>query len=491
VVTPEAHVNDSRLLDLVRPANWVNPRPKRRYNLVVIGAGAGGLVSAAVAAGLGAQVALVESNLLGGDCLNVGCVPSKALLQAARVAASARRGAEFGVNVKEVDVDFSAVMERMRRLRADIARSDSAQRFTALGVDVFLGRGEFTGRNALRVEGETLTFARAILATGSRPHIPAIPGLSAAPYLTNESIFDLTRLPKRLGVLGAGPVGMELAQAFQRFGSQVTVIDRGTVLRGADPDAARVVVRSLQRDGVVFEHCDEVRAVRGTGVVLRERGGERGLDFDALLVATGRKPTVHGLGLDVAGIAFDEEAGIKVNGRLRTTNPAIYAIGDVASRRRFTHLSDFMARMAVRNALFFGRRRASTLLVPSVTYTDPEIAHVGADGGGEEVSTVTRELKDVDRAILGGDTEGFVKIHVRKGSDTILGATIVSSHAGDLIGEISVAMQAGMGLSKLAEVMHPYPTTADAIRQCGDLYNRTRLTPALQAVFRRLMTWRR
>ena len=484
----------------------MDPTPKPTYNLVVIGAGSGGLVSAAGAAGVGARVALIESHLLGGDCLNVGCVPSKALLRCAKAAAAVRDAAAFGVKVTgQVSVDFGFVMERMRRIRAGIAPNDSAKRFTEqLGVDVFLGRGRFTGKNSIDVNGKTLTFAKAVVATGGTAAIPGIPGLKEAPYLTNATVFNLTKLPARLGIIGAGPIGMELAQAFQRFGSQVTVFSRSDkILEKEDTDAARIVETSLRRDGVTFAFHTKYKGVESRGgkppvtVVIEDGDGtERSLEFDALLVAAGRKPAVRGLGLEDAGVAYDERMGIEVNDKLQTTNPDVYAVGDVASKYQFTHMADFMARLVIRNALFFGRDKFSNFLIPWVTYTDPEVAHVGLyekdlQERNTEFATFTREFSDVDRGIVDGETEGFVKIHVKKGTDQILGATIVGSHAGDMISEITVAMQSGMGLGKLANVIHPYPTAAEAIRQCGDAYNRSRLTPTVKAIFRRLMSLKR
>ncbi|MDH3669965.1 MAG: FAD-containing oxidoreductase [Gammaproteobacteria bacterium] len=491
-----------KLLDCTHPKAWVNPTPKRKYNLVVIGAGTGGLVTAAGSAGLGARVALIESHLLGGDCLNVGCVPSKALLRCAKVAATVRNSVEFGLRIHgDVEVDFGTVMERMRRLRAGIAPHDSAKRFSEdLGVDVFIGKARFTGKDTVSIKSQTLTFAKAVVATGGTAAVPNIPGLSEAPYLTNATIFNLVSLPARLGVIGAGPIGLELAQAFRRFGSQVTVFSRsGKILPKEDPDAAKVVEESLRRDGVEFEfHADykRVESTDGESPVSVVLNGERRLDFDALLLAAGRKPTVKGLGLEAAGVEYDERTGVTVNDRLQTTNPDVFAVGDVASKYQFTHMADFMARIAIRNALFFGRDKCSKLLIPWATYTDPEIAHVGLyekdlRERNTKYATFKRELAEVDRAILEGETEGFVKIHVKKGTDEILGATIVGAHAGDMISEIAVAMQAGMGLGKLANVIHPYPTLAEAIRQCGDAYNRTRLTPTVKMMFNRLMTLQR
>jgi pyruvate/2-oxoglutarate dehydrogenase complex dihydrolipoamide dehydrogenase (E3) component len=492
-------------LDHLHPKKWVDPEPKPSYNLVVIGAGAGGLVSAAGAAGIGARVALIESHLLGGDCLTVGCVPSKLLLRSAKAAATVRNAAEFGVKISgDVTVDFGQVMERLRRLRAGIAPIDSARRFSEkLGVDVFIGKGRFTGKNQIEVNGKTLNFAKAVVATGGTAAVPNIPGLEQAPYLTNASVFNLTQLPERLGVIGAGPIGIELAQAFQRLGSRVTVFSRShQILPKEDPDAARIVENSLRRDGVTIAYNVTYEGVESRDrkppvtMMVADDSGKRTLEFDALLIAAGRKPAVKGLGLAAAGIEYDDRLGVKVNDRLQTTNPNVYAVGDVASRYQFTHMSDFGARLVIRNALFFGRDKFSNLIIPWATYTEPEVAHVGLyekdlEARQIEFLTFTREFADVDRGIVDGETDGFVKIHVKKGTDQILGATIVGRHAGDMISEITVAMQGGMGLGKLANVIHPYPTAAEAIRQCGDAYNRSRLTPTVKGIFNRLMAFKR
>jgi|GEM_PF-84553 len=499
--------HNTRFLDLLHPREWIDPEPKPVYNVVVIGAGAGGLVTAAGSAGVGARVALIEAHLMGGDCLTVGCVPSKALLRCAKAAAAVRHAGEFGVKIDgDVSVDFPFVMERMRRLRAQIAPVDSAERFASkLGVDVFIGKGRFNGKDQIEVNGKTLNFKKAVVATGGTAAIPPIPGLQESPYLTNASIFNLTELPQRLAVIGAGPIGLELAQAFQRFGSQVTVFSRSDViLPKEDPDAATLVGDALRADGVQFHYNARYKRVEGregggkhaVNMVLEEEGTERRLEFNALLIAAGRKPTVDGLGLDTAGIEYDARTGITVNDKMQTSNPNVFAVGDVASKYQFTHMSDFGARLVIRNALFFGRDKFSDFIVPWATYTDPEVAHVGLyekdlEERGIAYATITRHFDDVDRTIVDGETDGFVKIHVEKGKDRILGATIVGSHAGDMISEITVAMQAGMGLGKLASVIHPYPTAAEAIRQCGDAYNRGRLTPTVKTIFNRLMAIRR
>lgn len=494
--------HNQQLVGHVHPADWKNPEPAERYNLVVIGGGPAGLVTAVGAAGLGARVALVEKHLLGGDCLNVGCVPSKALIRAARVAHQVRNAGEFGVRVEgEVTVDFPAVMQRMRRLRADMAHHDAASRFQGLGVDVFLGEGSFTGRDTIEVGGAALRFHRACVATGARAALPPVPGLEDAGALTNESVFSLTELPPRLGVIGAGPIGCELAQSFARFGSQVTLFDMADqVLVREDPDAAKVVQEALVRDGIELALGAKLTGVERAGearVVVAEVGGEsRRFEVDQLLVAAGRRPNVEGLGLEAAGIEFDTRKGIQVNDYLQTTNPAVYGAGDVCFQYQFTHAADFLARTVIGNALFKTFGKASKLTIPWATYTDPEVAHVGlyekdAAAQGLEVSTFVQELASVDRAILDGETAGFVKVVTPKGKDTILGATIVASHAGDMIGEVAVAMAGGVGLKQLASVIHPYPTQAEAIRKVGDAFNRTRVSPFVKSVFGKWFAWNR
>lgn len=493
--------HNRRLQAQVHPSDWVNPTPSGRYNLVVIGGGTAGLVTAAGAAGLGAKVALIERHLLGGDCLNVGCVPSKALLRSARAAAAVREAGAFGVRVEgDATVDFPAVMTRLRRLRADLSPHDSAARFRELGVEVYLGDGRFTGADTIEVGGRTLHFARAAIATGARAAAPDIPGLASVPYLTNETVFSLTELPRRLAVIGAGPIGCELAQGFARFGAQVVLIESAAgILPREDREAAAVLRAALERDGVrILRDGRDLSVARGDGGIrwqLATAGREQEGIADALLVAVGRAPNVEGLGLEAAGVAYDRK-GVRVDERLRTTNPKIYACGDVCSRFKFTHAADFMARIVIQNALFGGRRRVSELVIPWCTYTAPEVAQVGltveqARADGIAIDTFTLPLDRVDRAILDGEENGFVRVHVRRGTDRIVGATVVAAHAGDLIGELSLAMTAKIGLRGIGAAIHPYPTQAEAIRKLGDLYGRTRLTPFVKRLFRGWLAWRR
>jgi pyruvate/2-oxoglutarate dehydrogenase complex dihydrolipoamide dehydrogenase (E3) component/uncharacterized membrane protein YdjX (TVP38/TMEM64 family) len=491
LVQPDDDANRT-LLSHVHPPEWTNPTPAGRYNLVVVGAGTAGLVSAAGGAGLGARVALVERHLLGGDCLNVGCVPSKGIIGAARIAALAREGAAFGVRTGAVDVDFPAVMARMRRLRASLAPIDGAPRFRDLGVDVYLGSARFTSPSTVEVDGRTLEFARAVIATGARAAAPPIPGLADVDYLTNETLFWLTELPRRLAVIGAGPIGCEMAQAFRRLGAEVTVLNADAhVLPREDADAAAIVERRLAAEGVRVLNAVAVTRVerRGGEVVLdyTRNGAAASVTADRVLVGAGRAPNVEGLGLEAAGVAYDRH-GVTVDDHLRTSNPRIYAAGDVCSRWQFTHTADAHARIVLTNALFLGRKKASALVVPWCTYTSPEVAHVGlyerdAAAQGVATDTITVPLHDVDRARLDGEDEGFLRVLLAKGTDRILGATLVAAHAGDMISEISVAMAGKMGLGALASVIHPYPTQAEVIKKAADAWNRTRLTPLVKRIF--------
>jgi pyruvate/2-oxoglutarate dehydrogenase complex dihydrolipoamide dehydrogenase (E3) component len=503
VSLPPDDLYNRALLERVAPAGWTNPIPKSRYDLVVVGGGTAGLVTAAGAAGLGAQVALIEQHLLGGDCLNFGCVPSKSLIAAGRAAASVRSAAAFGVHSEPARVDFGQVMERMRQVRAGLSVHDSAERFRSLGVDVYLGAGQFTGNDALQVADQTLRFRKAAICTGARAAVPAW-AIDSGPggtgelqsrIVTNETLFSLTELPPRLGIVGGGPIGCEMAQTFARLGSRVTLLDKEIrLLPRDDTDASALVLVALQQAGVDLRLGTQIHSVQSNeqevAVTSRSIGSEQRMDrFDILLVATGRRPNIEGLGLDQAGVDSNPH-GIVVDDHLRTTNPRIYAAGDVCSRYKFTHAADFLARIVIQNALFWGRAKASQLIIPWCTYTSPEVAHVGllpdeAAAQGVAIQTFTQPLAGVDRAVLDGETDGFVKIHVKAGTDQIVGATIIGAHAGEIISEVTLAMRHRLGLKGLAATIHPYPTQADALRKIGDQYNRTRLSPWVK----RLLGW--
>ena len=483
----------------VHPNDWVNPDPASRYNLVVVGAGTAGLVSALGSVGLGAKVALIEKDMMGGDCLNVGCVPSKALIRASRVAAEVRSADTYGVNVPDgVSVDFSKVMERMRRLRAGISENDSAHRLQGEGVDVFIGKGTFTGPDTIAVDDKTLRFSNAVIATGARAAAPPIAGLKEAGYLTNETVFSLTELPSRLVVIGAGPIGCELSQAFARFGSEVHLLEAGDqILIREDSDAAERVGAALVRDGVKIVAGCKIRAVSKHGadkLVELECGGERRvIATDEILVGVGRAPNVEGLGLEAAGVKFDPRKGVVVDDRLRTSNPKIFAAGDCCFQYKFTHTADALARIVIQNALFglpFMKKKASALTIPWCTYTDPEIAHVGyyekdARDRGFDVETINVELSDVDRAILDGQTAGFLKLHIDKRTSRILGGTLVAEHAGEMIGELALAITTRLKIGAIAETIHPYPTQGEVFKRAADAWNRKRLTPGVKNLFTR------
>jgi len=497
IAPDDAH--NRALVHNVHPLTWVNPTPGGRYNLVVLGAGTAGLVSAAGAASVGAKVALVERHLIGGDCLNFGCVPSKALLRAARAVHAVHQASAFGMRA-EAHVDFDLAMARVRRLRAGISHNDSVHRLAGLGVDVYFGDARFVGSDAVEVDGKRLEFSRAVIATGARAASPPVPGLSEAGFLTNETVFSLTELPRRLIVLGAGPIGCELAQAFRRLGSSVKVLSVGArLLPREDADAASVVAEQFEREGIHMALGVQIQSVeqrKTEKLVVFERAGEREeVAADEILVAVGRAPNVESLALGAARVAFDRD-GVKVDDRLRTTNRRIFAAGDICSAYKFTHAADAMARVVLQNALFFGRKKASSLVIPWCTYTDPEVAHVGlyedeAKQRGFNVRTLAIPLSEVDRAVLDEQTEGFARVHLDERNGRILGATMVASQAGEMIGEMALAMTAGLSIGTVAKTIHPYPTQTEAWKRLGDAWNRTRLTPRVRAILERILSFRR
>ena len=509
LVLPDDEYN-RMLVENVHPSTWVNPDPTGRYNIVVIGAGTAGLITAVVAAGLGAKVALIERHLMGGDCLNVGCVPSKGMIRAARAWSDLKHAEEFGLHIPSgVRYDFGAVMARMRKLRARISHNDSAHRYKLLGVDVYIGNARFADAETVEVAGSAgnriVKFAKAAICTGARATAPAIPGLLEIGYRTNETIFSLTELPSRLAVIGAGPIGCELAQAFARFGSRVYLIEAmHGILPNEDRDAAHIVHESMLRDGVQLLCCGKglnvTKTEGGKRLTVDSHGQQYDVTVDEILIGIGRTPNVEGLGLETVGVEYDK-TGVKVNGRLQTTNSRIFAAGDICSKYKFTHAADAMAQIVIQNALFphpFGLGYASvgSLIMPWCTFTEPEIAHVGlyeadAKAKGLEVETYTFRLDEVDRAILDGEEEGFARVHIQKGSDKILGATIVAAHAGDMINEFSVLMKAGVGAKIIAGTIHPYPTQAEVNKRVVNLWRKAHFTPRTKALLVRLFAWMR
>ncbi len=499
---PTIEPNDRHNYNLMkntRPATWRNPKPAPMYNLVVIGAGTAGLISAAGAAGLGAKTALVEKAYMGGDCLNFGCVPSKTLIAASRVAANIKSAGKYGIHSDNPVVNFPKVMERVRKTRAVLSVHDSVDRFTGMGVDVFLGQAEFESANSVNVQGQTLYFRKAIIAAGARAAPPRIPGIVEAGFFTNETIFSITELPKRLAIIGAGPIGCEMAQTFQRLGSQVYLIHRHEkILEKEDSEASEILQTRMLEEKVNLLLNSQTKLVeitdKGKVIHLSTQSGYKALCVDQILVAVGRSPNIEGLHLEIAGIEYDRSA-IKVDDYLQTSNKSVFAAGDVCMARKFTHAADAAARMAIENALFFKSKKLSSLIIPWCTYTAPEIAQVGIverdlDRASMDEQVFRVNLDQVDRAVTDGVTDGFIKVITEKGSDRILGATIVAENAGDLISQIAVAMKAGIGLKTVSGCIFPYPTQAELIKKAADAYNRSRLTPFIQKIFEKWLAWR-
>jgi pyruvate/2-oxoglutarate dehydrogenase complex dihydrolipoamide dehydrogenase (E3) component len=473
------------------------------YNVVVIGAGTAGLVTAAGTAGLGGRVALIERNLMGGDCLNFGCVPSKAIISSARLIQQIRESEKWGLEQQSPKFVFEKVFERMRARRAKIAPHDSRERFESLGVDVFHGEARFVSAHEVEVNGQRLRAKNFVIATGSRAAIPKIEGIDNVPYFTNETIFDgLKEKPESMIVLGGGPIGCELAQTFSRLRTQVTIIQRGDqLLPKEDRDVAEFLERRLINEGVRIIKNVDARAVATSDagkVALefldRQSGqlAERIFFADVLLVAIGRTPNLRALNLQSAGVDANDKS-VRVNDYLQTSQRHIYAVGDVVGPFLFTHMADAQARVIVRNILMpfqFLRQKMDYSVVPWCTYVDPEIAHVGLGEKEAQQKNIDYDLfvvplEDIDRAVVESEEAGFAKILTPKGADKILGATIVAPHAGDLLHEFVLAMNAKIGLGKIASTIHAYPTFAELARKAGDKYNKTRLTPSTKKIF----TW--
>ena len=464
-----------------------------RFDIVVIGAGAAGLVTAAGSAGIGARVALVERARMGGECLWNGCVPSKALLSCAKRAASARDAGRAGVDA-EVQVDFDRVVRWVRDAQTRIAPNDSAERFRSLGVEVVSGSAQFIGDREVSVDGRVLTAKRVVVATGSRPAIPPVRGLESVPYLTNESIFDLSGLPAHLMVLGGGPIGVELAQAFTRLGSRVTLLEAApTLLAGEEPELAALLATRLCTEGVTLQLGSTVTEARrtpsGVAVTYEVPGGTTSIEGSHLLVATGREPRTDTVDLPRSGIDVTPK-GVVVDRHLRTSALGVWACGDVVGGSpRFTHVADYQARLVVRNAFFPLQAAADYTAIPWVTYTDPELAHLGLTERqartqhGDDVRVFARHFAHVDRAITEGATAGMVKLVSRR-NGTLLGAHILGAGAGDLIGIAALAMKERLGVGALASLVQPYPTMADAIRQAAEGYTKARFTRIPRAIAR-------
>ncbi len=465
-------------------------------NVVVIGAGTAGLVTAPGTAGLGGRVALIERNKMGGDCLNFGCVPSKALISSARLLHAIRHADDWGIARPPVEPDFKRLFERMHERRAKIAPNDSQERFEKLGVEVIRGEARFVSPHEVEVDGRKLRAKHFVIATGTRAARPKIEGIESVRAFTNETIFDeLDAKPERLLVLGGGPIGCELAQVFARFGVRVTILQKGArLLQKEDQDVSALMQKRLETEGITILTESELKAVKpgsnGLSASIAHAGATCDEEFDALLLAAGRSPNIESLNLGAAGVKTGQR-GVEVNDYLQTSQPHIYAAGDVTGRYLFTHMADFQARIVVRNILMpvqLLRQKANYSVVPWCTYTDPEIARVGlsedeAKTRGIEFDRFEKKMTEVDRAVVESADAGFAKVLVKRGSDKILGVTIVAEHAGELLQPFVLAMSSGLGLKKIAAAIHPYPTFTEVGRKLGDDHARTALTPFVKKLF--------
>jgi pyruvate/2-oxoglutarate dehydrogenase complex dihydrolipoamide dehydrogenase (E3) component/uncharacterized membrane protein YdjX (TVP38/TMEM64 family) len=480
------------------------PRPRKfDYNLVVIGAGSAGLVASYIAAAVKARVALIEKHKMGGDCLNTGCVPSKALLRSAKMLAYGRRAQDYGFKKTVIDFDFAEVMERVQRVIGKVEPHDSVARYTALGVDCISGAAKLTSPYSVEVNGRTLTTRNIIVATGAVPLLPPIPGLDRIDYLTSDNLWHLRDLPRRLVVLGGGPIGCEMSQAFARFGSRVTQVEMAPHIMGReDPEVADFIRARFEAEGVRVLTGHTARQVLIEGdeqlLVCENQGRQVTIPFDRLLVAVGRRANIEGFGLEELGVRISPRGTIETDPLLRTNIPNILCAGDVAGPYQFTHTAGHQAWYAAVNALFspFKTFRADYRVIPWCTFTDPEVARVGlnenqAQERGIDFEVVRYELAELDRAIAEEEAEGWIKVITPTGKDKILGATIVGAHAGDLLAEFILAMKHGIGLNKILGTIHSYPTLAEANKAVAGEWKRAHIPEKLLGRVEKFHAWRR
>ncbi len=479
---------DAKWQQLVYPVDYINPTPDGRYNLIVIGAGPAGLITAIGSAGLGAKVALVERKAMGGDCLNVGCVPSKAILSAAIRFAG------------QTDA-FTRAMAWLREVRAGIAHHDSVERYREQGVEVYLGGASLTADGCVEVHSgsgmQKLEATRIVLTTGSRAAMPPIAGLLEAAPLTNETVFDMTEQPASMVIIGAGAIGCELSQAFARLGIKVYLLDvAARILAGEEPEASEILQASSEALGIDIRVSVQIEKITTTGTIKTvhlQDGGS--IDAEQILVAAGRAPNLERLNLEAAGVNYTS-AGVEVDHKLRTSNKKILAAGDICSAQKLTHYADAQARIAIANALFLPTASRKGMQVPRCTYTTPEVAHLGmtksqAERQGLKFQAWRVEWADMDRAKAENETVGFVEVLTKTGKDKIIGATIVGKQAGDLLAPLAVMQANNLGLASAGKALLPYPTRGEYLRRLADQYNRTRLTPLVANLMRRWLSWRR
>ena len=493
-------------LDLLKQrkalAHFAKPK-KFDYNLVVIGAGSAGLVSAYIAAAVKAKVALIEKHQMGGDCLNTGCVPSKALIRSAKMLAYGRRAEEFGFEQTTTKFDFAAVMERVQKVVTKVAPHDSVERFTQLGVECLHGDATITSPYTVEVNGRTLTTRNIVVATGASPFVPPIPGLDQVDYLTSDNLWQLRELPKRLVVLGGGPIGCEMTQAFVRFGAQVTQVEMSPRIMGReDPEVAAFIRARFEAEGgkvLTGYAAKEVVVKDGHKFLLCEHQGEAvEIPFDAILVAVGRRANIHGFGLEELGVELSPRGTVDADPLLRTNIPNILCAGDVTGPYQFTHTASHQAWYATVNALFapFKTFRVDYRVIPWVTFTDPEVARVGlneteATEQQLDFEVTLYQLEELDRAIAEGEDDGWIKVITPRGKDKILGATIVGPHAGDLLAEFILAMKQGIGLNKILGTIHPYPTLAEGNKAAAGEWKKAHVPERLLGWVQKFHSWRR
>jgi pyruvate/2-oxoglutarate dehydrogenase complex dihydrolipoamide dehydrogenase (E3) component len=490
--------DNQTLLANEHPVNWVNPHPKKIYDLIVLGAGPCGLISAMMGASEGKTVALIERDLIGGECFNIGCIPSKAIIRTSRLFADMQNAEKFGGNVPDtMAVDFAKIMSRMRRIRAQISGHLSVEQLQRKGIDIFFGHARFNGKRSIALDNLELRFKKAIIATGSEPYIPPIPGLVEAGFLTDKNIFNLSSRPESLLVIGGGALGCELAQAFGRFGTKVTIVQQDPMfLNNIERDSAQILSGILADENIAIYLNSEVKKISVDGskkiIDILTTDTKTTITVTDIAVGVGQVPNTADLGLEMAHVAVSDQGGIIVDDYLRTSNSRIYAVGNICADQKFTHIPDALARTAINNGLLHKHEKIDITAIPWCIYTDPEIAHIGmqvreARERRIPVKTFTILMHQVDRAIADSEDAGFLKIHVRDGSDEILGATLVSRHAGDMLNIIALAMKAKIGLGALGAINYPYPTQGDAIKMAASAYLATQRPSwrrRLRALFR-------
>ena len=469
------------------------------YNIIVIGGGSAGLVSSYIAAAVKAKVALIEKHKMGGDCLNTGCVPSKALLRSAKMLSYAKRAKEFGFKKADIEFDFKDVMQRVQSVIKAIEPHDSRERYTKLGVDCIEGAAKITSPHSVEVNGKTLTARSIIVATGARPMVPPIPGLDKIDYLTSDNVWELKELPKKLVVLGGGPIGSEMAQAFARLGAEVTLVEMAPqILIREDEEVIKLVTEKFTKEGIKVLANHKAKEFKGNTLVCEYEGKDVEVAFDKVIVALGRAANTSGFGLEELGVELRGNKTIEANPFLQTNIPSIYVCGDVTGPYQFTHTAAHQAWYASVNALFapFKKFKADYSVIPWATFTDPEVARVGLNEKDAKEKNIPYEvttygIDDLDRAIADSEAHGFVKVLTVPNKDKILGVTIVGTHAGDLIAEYILAMKHGIGLNKILGTIHIYPTLAEANKYAAGEWKRAHVPAFAMKILEKFHAWRR